>query len=328
MSDPVWLTERDVVDLMSLPQAIDALKAGLRLQASGGALPMSKTHVAWDGHTLHALGAAVPGAGIVGTKTWAHTAGGATPLLVLWDAETGALAAVIEAFALGQMRTGSMSGLATHIMAAPQADTMAIIGTGKQAITQVAAVAAVRPLKTVRVFSPTRKNREAFAERLQQADLPLEIEVADSLAAATFGASIITLATRAKEPFLEARMISPGAHINAIGAITPEREEVHQDVFARCSVLAADDVAATRRLSREFSTYFGDDNAAWQAVTPISGLVDGWQRPADAKLTLFKAMGMGISDLALGIDLHKKAKTEGRGRPIPLPERAPVRLTA
>src|SRR5678815_2410674 len=106
MSAPLWITESDVVAMMHLGQAIDALEAGLKLQASGGAQNMTKTHVTWGGaHTLHAIGATYEGAGVVGTKTWAHTEGGATPLVILWDAHSGALSAIIEAFALGQMRT-------------------------------------------------------------------------------------------------------------------------------------------------------------------------------------------------------------------------------
>ena len=106
--------------------------------------------------------------GFAGTKTWAHTAGGATPLVTLWNSDTGKLEAIIEAFALGQMRTGGISGVATARMAAEGADELAIIGTGKQALTQVVAVAAVRPLKRIRVYSPTAENRRAFIAKLEK----------------------------------------------------------------------------------------------------------------------------------------------------------------
>ena len=152
--DPRWLTERDVVELLDLPSAIDAVSAYLALEAAGEAITMEKTHVAWDGgHTLHALGGVAPGA-LAGAKTWAHTGGGATPLLLLWDAGDGRLRAVIEAFALGQLRTASMSGVATRWSARPDATTMAIIGTGKQALAQVAAVAAVRPIRDLARLQP------------------------------------------------------------------------------------------------------------------------------------------------------------------------------
>lgn len=154
MVEPIWISEKSVVELMNLPEAIETLEQGLALEANGEARNMMKTHVAWGNNNLHAIGAAYPGAGIIGTKTWAHTLGGACPLLILFDAETGQLKAIIEAFALGQMRTGGISGVATKWLADEKADVLALIGTGKQALAQLAAVHAVRPLKQVRVFSP------------------------------------------------------------------------------------------------------------------------------------------------------------------------------
>src|SRR5256885_3883421 len=126
---------------------------------------MAKAHQIWGGHhTLHAIGAVVEGANIVGTKTWAHAAGGATPLVTLWNSDTGRLEAIIEAFALGQMRTGGISGVATARMARNDADDLAIVGTGKQAMTQVVAGAARRPLKRTPGFCPAApKPHEIFA---------------------------------------------------------------------------------------------------------------------------------------------------------------------
>ncbi len=329
MSEAVWISEQDVVGLMHLGEAIDALERGLALQADGKAANMVKTHLAWGAaHTLHAIGAAVEGAGLVGTKTWAHTAGGATPLLVLWNADTGALAAIIEAFALGQMRTGAMSGLATRLMAAEDADVLAMIGTGKQATAQVAAVASVRPLRRVQVFSPTAEHRAAFCVKLAQAGFADDVIDCESLEAALAGASIVTLATRANEPFLSADLLEPGAHINAIGAITPEREEFTQDVFDRCVSIAVDDIAAVRALSREFMQRFGEDEESWRGVRPVCELIGGTKTRSDSGLSLFKAMGMGISDLALGMEILRRAGDAAIGRPIPQPQKIPPRLRA
>ncbi|MCG8547683.1 MAG: NAD(P)-binding domain-containing protein [Alphaproteobacteria bacterium] len=330
MADALWIREADVVEMMHLGEAIDALEAGLRVEAEGGARNMIKTQLLWgEGNTLHAIGATVDGAGFVGTKTWAHTTGGATPLLILWDSESGCLKAVIEAFALGQMRTGAMSGVATRWLAAAQADELAIIGTGKQATAQVAAVAAVRPLKQVRVYSPTPEKRQAFAERLAEMGFPFQVRVAQSIEEAVDGARIVTLATRARDPFLNSAMLARGAHVNAIGAIGPERAEFAQDLFARCDRVAADCVPAVRNLSREFMEQFGEDGAKWADVTPISAVVAKREtRLADDDLTLFKAMGMGISDLALGLALFRRAEASGRGRPAPQPQRIPPRLMA
>jgi alanine dehydrogenase len=328
MSDPVWITEQDVVRLMSLPQAIDALRVGLREQAAGRATNMVKTHAIWGGHsTLHAIGAVFEGKGVVGTKTWAHTAGGAMPLLIVIDADDGAVLAIIEAFALGQMRTGGISGVAADVMAKPDARRMAMIGTGKQSLTQIAAVAAVRPLDRITVWSPTPASREGFARKAEDA-LQREIIAAATLEEALDGVEIATVATRATTPFLRADMLPRGAHLNAVGAITPERAEFDTALLARASLIAADSVDQVRKLSREFIEAFGTETAAWERVCPLADLVaNDVARSADADLTVFKAMGMGISDLSLGIALLDAARAAGLGRPIPRPRRAAPRLT-
>src|SRR5438067_759298 len=104
-SSPLWISEAAVVANMDIGDAITALKKALLAEARGEAKNMMKTHVAWNSSTLHAIGAVFPNEGFAGTKTWAHTPGGATPLLILLDSESGSLMAIIEAFALGQLRT-------------------------------------------------------------------------------------------------------------------------------------------------------------------------------------------------------------------------------
>ncbi|NIB38353.1 ornithine cyclodeaminase family protein [Pseudomaricurvus alkylphenolicus] len=328
--EPIWITEAEVVELMHLGQAIDALESGLKLEAAGQAQNMVKTHVKWEGgHTLHAIGATFEGAGVFGTKTWGHTAGGATPLLIIWDSATGNLRAIIEAFALGQMRTGGISGVATKWMAAPDASDMALIGTGKQAITQVAAVAAVRDLKRIRVYSPRPESREQFAAHLRGQGFDFEVMTTDSVSSATEGASIVTAVTRAQQPFICADNLAKGTHLNAVGAITPEREEFTQDVFDRAGLIAGDNPAAVAKLSREFMTYYEAPTHDWNAVKPLCDLVAGGAgRSEDIDISLFKAMGMGISDLSLGLVVLNEALAQGKGCAIPHPQRVQPRLRA
>ena len=313
----LWITEAEVTALINLRDAIAALERGLADEAAGGAVNMEKTHATFGrGDTLHAIGATMAAQGIVGTKTWAHTEGGANPLLILFDAADGRVLAVIEAFALGQLRTAALSAIATRRLAAPQACEMAVIGAGKQALAQVAAVAVVRRLRRVRVASRNPENAAAFAKRAG-ADLRLEFEPCESVAAAVKDADIITLITRATEPFLRSEMVGRGAHINAVGAVVPERAEFEPSILARCAVVAADTPAGVRSLSREFMEFYGDDDRAWDTVAPLSRVVVSARgRPAGADLTLFKAMGMGISDLSMGIEVLRRARINDMGRPL------------
>src|SRR5207253_9012375 len=117
---------------------------------------------------------------------------------------------------------------------AKDGDAFAIIGTGKQALAQVAAVLAVRPIKRIRVFGRDAERCEQFAARVKQ-EFEIETIAAPSVAKTVAGASIITVATRATEPMLAAEMVAKSAHINAIGAIIPSRAELARDVLERCS---------------------------------------------------------------------------------------------
>jgi alanine dehydrogenase len=327
-SRPLWITEAEVVAMLDMGDAIDALGAGLAREFQGRAQNMVKTHVTFGGHdTLHAIGAVFPDDGFVGTKTWAHTEGGATPLFILLDSRDGSLKAIIEAFAMGQLRTAAISGVATRCLAKPDASRMALIGTGKQAMPQLSAVAAVRRLTDVKVFSPNVKHREDFARRVRE-ELDLGASAVDSVVAAVDGAELIALVTRAREPFLDSAMVARGAHINAVGAIVPERIEFVPALLDRCSMVAVDNLSQVQELSAEFREFHGPPASdRWSAVMPLSRLVgENRRRDASADLTLFKAMGMGISDLSLAVEIYRRAIERGLGREFQHPEKVKPRL--
>lgn len=322
----LWITEQDVVDLLDLEEAIDALDSGLRQLHGGRARTMAKTHLEWDnGSTLHAIGGAYLDDHLVGTKSWAHTPGGATPFLTIWNSSTGALEAIIEAFALGQMRTGGTSGLATRYLAPKDARSLALIGAGKQALMQAAAVIAVRPIEVVRIFSRSAEKRERVAEELSKTYPGIQISAVETVEAAADGVEVVTLVTRAREAIFHSRMAAAGAHINAVGAITPEREELAQDVFPRARILCVDDPETARRLARELVTYIGEDGD-WGGVASLGAVVSGTVQPPKGDLSIFKAMGMGVSDMALGVEILRRARAENAGRPIHAPRRAKPRL--
>lgn len=326
---PIWITEAEVTALISLPEAIPALERTLALEARGKAASMPKTHLMVGANdAMHAIGAAVEGAGLCGTKTWVNVGGKSQTVLVLFSLADGALRAVIEATALGQMRTAAMTGVGTRLLAAADADELAVIGSGKQALPQVAACAAVRKLKRVRVYSRRREAREALAAAVES-ELKLPAIAAATLADAVADAPIVTLITNATEPFFTAAMAARGSHINAMGAIVPARAEFTQDVFARCGCIAVDTLTGVQELSAEFRAQFGDRPAAWESVWPIARLVaEGRGRPAGCDLTLFKAMGMGVSDLALATEILARVEKRGGSHLLPPRVRVPPRLTS
>ncbi len=328
---PIWVTEAEVVGLLDLPGAIDVLREGLPSEARGTAVSSSKAHASWGegaGHAaLHAVGGALFDEQLVGMKTWTHTPGGACPLLILFDAASGQLVGVIEAFALGQMRTAAMSGLATDLLARDDAQVLAIAGSGKQSLAQVAAVTAVRPIRQVVVWSRNADNATRFAESVTE-ELHVTAHTAPSAGALVEDADVITLATRATSPFLEASMPTAGCHINAIGAITPERAEFEPALLERADVVAVDSVGQARELASELQAAYGRSDERWGELRTLSDLLlRGARRPPTADITVFKALGLGLADVVLGGHVLQRAHSQSLGRPLDPPNRASPRLT-
>lgn len=314
-----WISEHDVVSVLDLAVALEELRAGFAHEGNELAVELEKTMLGYGDHaTLHALGAAFTGLELAGTKVWTHTPRGADPLLCLFDTRSGALVACIEAFALGQLRTSGTAALATDVLAPKNASVLAVIGTGKQALPQVAAVAQVRPLAEVRAYSRSPERREAFAAKVTDA-LGVRCHAAGSAKEAVEGADVVTLVTRATEPVLLDAMVTPGMHLNAVGAIDLERREFEPAILARCSAIVTDSLSQAKRLSSELREFFGTQastggGVAGSAEGAGSAHVGGWsgvrtlgavvaagtpaREPGD--VTLFKGMGSGIEDVALG----------------------------
>jgi len=141
------------------------------------------------------------------------------------------------------------------------------------------------------------------------------------------GASIITIVTRATEPVLSADIVDKGAHINSIGAIVPSRAEVTGDVLARTTQIVTDSIPQAQKLSRELIDFFGPPSAKWDVVRSLATVVASkFTRAASDDLTLFKALGVGISDLSLGVAIYERALALGLGNRIPQPRKTSPRL--
>jgi alanine dehydrogenase len=314
----VWLTEDDVAELLTIEDAIEVLAGSYRLAAQGTASAMRRAHVRSGEAILHAVGGTV--GELAGTKTWTYTPQGAAPLLILFSLVDGSIRGIVEAFAMGQMRTAATSGLATRVLAREAAGTLALIGSGRQAFSQALAIACVRPLRAIRVFGRSPERRMALARRLNDA-LGIETTCAGSPAEAIAGASIVTLVTRAAEPIVTSSMLEPGQHVNAVGAIVPSRRELDESAVARCDAIFADSVDQAREDAGELRAAAEAGVLDWERVRGLDTIVDAPSSAVrgDRDITLFKAVGLGLSDVALGAELIRRAHQTGVGRPLPQP---------
>lgn len=313
----LWLTEKDVTSLINLSGVVAALERALLLEAEGKAVNMYKAQTVWDAGSVNVTGAQFVSEGFAGGKMWCNVGGSSEPLTILHDAANGKIKAIFESIALGQMRTAALASVATKYLAPEGADDLAIVGTGKQSITQVAAVHVARPLKRLRVFSPTPTNRASFVELVKK-QFPFEVINAGSLEDCVKDAPMVATFTRAREPFLKADMIAKGAHVTAGGAIIPAYAEIFPDVVARASMIVVDNIEQCQENARELNDAFAKGiGAGWGAVKQLSAIVKAANgkpaRPAGIDLTLYKFMGLGLGDVAAAMEIYKRAVAKGVG---------------
>jgi len=204
-------------------------------------------------------------------------------VIVLFKAETGEPLAMMDGRLITEMRTAAASAVATQRLARPDASVLAILGSGVQAKSHLAALRHVRSFKEVRVWSP--RNAPAFAQRHG-------VKAAATAADAVRGADVVVVAASSTTPILQGRWLSPGTHVNAIGATRPDWRELDDDLVTTARVFVDSREAALRES--------GDVIAARSEVTEIGTVVAGadpGRRNAE-EITLFKSVGVAVEDVA------------------------------
>ena len=288
----LYLTESDVQELLPMRAAIDVMRKTFEALAQGRAQNQPRRRLILEtGSVLHSMAGAY--GNYFGTKFYStNPRYGAHFYFVLYDAKTAQPLAMMEANHLGQIRTGAASGYATDLLADPQAETLGIIGSGFQARTQLDSIRAVRPIKTVRVWSRSEEKRRAFAEESS-------VTAVDSAEEAVRGARIVVTATNSKDPVLESSWIEPGTMINAMGSNVANRRELPADLIQRADLIAADSIEQAKIEA-------GDLLLAnhWSNVVELK---DAQRRYDGKQITIFESLGLGVEDVAAGAFLYERA---------------------
>ena len=315
-ASPLYLTEADVGRLVTVKDAIATLEELFATwgQPSTANLPRQRARLA--GGAFNLMGAAYGAKNVHGLKAYAGIKGGQYHTL-LYSSLDGRLKAIIEADLFGQLRTGAASGLATKLMANPDARTLAVIGTGRQARTQVLAVCAVRPIERVRVFAPTLEHRATFARAMEK-ELGIEVRPAASAQACVADADVVTTITKSAAPVCRAQWLARGVHVNVAGANSDDRHEVDGETVLRAAVKATDHVEQAKVEAGEFRALVAAGKLAWSDIRELSELVTGKAagRTSSADLTLFKSLGIALEDVAFAELVHQRALAAGVGRPV------------
>jgi alanine dehydrogenase len=314
------INEAEVKSLLSMPLAIEAVETISRRQAAGEVLVHARRRFELPGGAFfHHMAAVDLTEKLVASKQYTYVGGKLKFLASLFSTESGDLLALIEADVMGQMRTGAASGVATKFLARADARSAAIIGTGGQARTQLEAIAAVRRLEQVKVYGREAAGRESFAREMS-AKLGVRVEPAASSAEATEGAAVVCTATTASHAVVDSSAISPGTHINAIGANHMKKRELDAETVAKCDRIFVDSLEQSRQEAGDLVLGFAGHEKRWDAVRELSSLVAGicQGRTGEAQITLFKSNGIAAWDLAAAKAVYRLANERGLGRALPL----------
>lgn len=315
---PLYLTEDDVTRLLTMDDCLAAVESAFADLAAGRAVNRPRTRAAVPGALLHALPAASATLGRMAVKVYATTRAGARFVVLLFDAGTSEVLAILEADRLGQMRTGAASGVATRRLARADATVLGLIGTGWQARSQVAAIARARRLTEVRVFGRDRDRLHRFCDAASQ-ETGVEVRPSGSAEAAVRGAGIVVTATSAAQPVLEGRFIEPGTHVNAVGSNRADRREVDTETVSRSALVVCDSIEQARIEAGDLLLAATAGPPPLDRAVELSAIVSGRHpgRGEPGDITLFKSLGLGIEDLAAASIVYDRALAAGAGRTVP-----------
>jgi alanine dehydrogenase len=301
-----FFTDSDVQALLTMEQAIRLVRQGFQDLASGRARNHTRKHLELPGaNALHTMAAG--NETYFGAKVYSVNArGGYHFAVLLFAADDGRLLGVFEAGALTRLRTGAASAVATDVLAPPDSETVAILGTGIQARAQLEGLIAVRPVRLALCWDPDSERRSRFAAECAR-DFRIQVIASETGESAVRAAGIIVTATNARTPVLETGWVRPGAHINAIGANYPATRELPDGILRKAALIATDSIGQALEESGDLIS-MGEEGRP--KLVELSDLVAGKAaRPASPQaVTIFKSNGIAIEDVVVAGYVYEAAE--------------------
>lgn len=307
------LHHEEVRDIVSMKEAIEAMEAAFAEEAAGVAILPQRINMAISKGWLRVGPVALEKSGVMGFKAMNLCPGiGVRYQVHLFAIDSGELLCIMDAQYLTTLRTGATSAVATRRLARPGPAKIALLGSGAEAHAQLEAMHAAGYVKSARVFSPTKANREKLARRFRES-CGMTIEALETAEEAVAGCDIVLAAVKANVPVLLGEWLKPGMHINSVGTARRDQRELDAAVFERSHRIildtrrgvleeAGDAVAARAKI---------DERRVSELHELVGGSVKG--RGSGQEITLFKSVGTGIQDIALASAIYQKARQRKLG---------------
>lgn len=318
----IALSQEEVRNCITMKQAITAMKRAFKEYYAGAAVLPLRTPVPIEKEgaltlTMPAYLSQQNALGLKVISIFPHNVKKNKPtingLVLLLNEQTGEAKAIMEAGFLTSMRTGAVSGLATDYLAKKEASHVAILGSGVQALTQLEAVATVRPITKVSVWSRTLQNAKQFVKKIEP--MGYEVTCFPDIKKTVREADIICTATSSVEPLLHAGDVKKGVHINAVGSHTPEMCEVSSDILAQ-SLIVVDQLEAACSEAGEIINALKDKSIIINDILELGGLITDKGSKKEHSYTLFKSVGLAIQDISIAQAIYTNAIQKGVGTPV------------
>lgn len=311
------LNESDLRACIDMRGAIGAMRHAFARLSSGQARVPVRTAVEGGGGVLLTMPGRLESPAALGAKLVSvfpgnrdHGRPAIHAAVILLDPETGAPAAIMDAEWLTALRTGAGSGLATDLLARPDAAVLGVIGAGVQARTQIEAVRAVRSIEEIRLHSRSLRSAEELASELERVDTVVPGTAAETVR----GADVVITATDSTTPVFTADAVSPGLHVNAVGGYRPDMQEVPSGIMERARVFV-DQLEAALAEAGDLLVPISEGRLRREGLTELGALVLGrvTGRASAEEITVFKSVGNAAQDLAVAGEALAAAERKGLG---------------
>ena len=310
--------------IVTMADHVAAIESAYRSMGEGGAQVMPRFNLQIDpkgdpkSKSLKVGGASLPAAGMMGSALYSagFSKGRIELWVVLYSTETGQLAGLVRGQSVSLWKTGATAAVAAKYMARQDAAIVGMIGTGRYARTQLTGLAAVRPIRELRCFSRNPEARAAFVRWAGEECPQIAVRPVDDARAATEGADILVTVTTAREPVTDGAWISPGTHVNAVGAHYPEMREV-DTLTVRKSRVVVDDMGQALQEKGEILIPLKEGAITREHILGDLGAVVAGTltaRQSDGDVTLFCSGGVPVEYMGSCAMLLERAKQAGIGQ--------------
>ena len=310
----LFLRDEEVSRAVSMDDMLSAIESMQGHFGRGEAMVLPRKKIIASGGVLAVMGGGLFYDGVLGVKTYTVVRGTYSFQVSLYDAETGRLMCYTQANRLGQLRTGATTALAVKYLSNSDAATVGIIGTGYQAPTQLEAISKIRNIKSVKAFSRTAENRDAFAKTMTDS-LGLAVSSASGAQEVVEGSDVVICIAAATEPVVNGEWLASGVTLIGAGPTTWRIREVDDAAIVRADKIFVDSVEQARDEAGDMASAVDRGLLQWSQLLElrhaVAGTVSG--RDNHNQIVFAKMMGTGVADVAAAKLAYDKATEMGLG---------------